>query len=170
MRKITMSSAAFGAVLHLLGRAGKYLLPQQKNVENFLAGREELCKNGWAQLDFDSSLLPESAFARLIYDISHAEAVLRFNQEAQTIWVLLAPTEMLYIEQNGEEVRLERRKAAFLFPWVREILMPAKNGQLTTQRKEDVRNSTLEDVQAESRERAEMLACHLALFFDKEET
>lgn len=169
MRKIAMSSSAFGAVLHLLGCEGKHLLPRTENVEAFLSGREELCKNGWAQLDFDSSLLPEPAFARLIYDISHAEAALRFVREAQTIWVLLAPTELLYIEQTGEEVYLERRKAAFLFPWVREVLMPAKDGRLTTQRNEDVRNSALEDAQAGSRERAEMLACHLALFFDKEE-
>ena len=167
MKNVTMTPSAFRAVLHLLGCEGKHLLPRLSGAEEFIAGREEICKNGWAELDFDGSLLPRSDFARLIYDLSHAEAALRLELPESTCWMLRAPTEMLYIEQKGETVRLERRKGREFLPWVREVLMPASAGILTTAHAERTHSSELSDTEKESRPRAEVLAKHLALFFGK---
>lgn len=167
MDRISMTASAFGAVLHLLGCEGKHLLPHNKNVETFLVGREELCRNGWAALDFDGSLLPTAPFARLIYDLAHAEAALRLELPESTCWMLRAPTEMLYIEQQGETVWLERRKGVTFMPWVREMLMRTDAGTLTTVLAERSHTSELSDTEKESRPRAEDVAKHLVLFFGK---
>ena len=168
MKKISITSAAFGAVLHLLGCEGKYLLPRNANVETFLQGREEMCRNGWAQLDFDGSLLPEAPFARLLYDISHACAVLRLESGESTCWMVRAPTEMLYIERQGDVFVLERRKGVTFMPWVREVLLPAAEGRLTTQGPDGKKKTaSLAAYAPGSRGRAEELAKHLAMFFGK---
>lgn len=167
MKNVTMTPSAFRAVLHLLGCGGKHLLPCLSGAEDFIAGREVLCQNGWAELDFDGSLLPRSDFSRLIYDFSHAEAALQLELTESTCWMLRAPTEMLYIEQKGETVRLERRKGRDFLPWVREVLMLASAGTLTTAHAEASHTSELSDTEKESRPRAEVLAKHLALFFAK---
>ena len=168
MKTITMTAAAFRAVLHLLGCEGAHLLPRLSGAEDFITGREALCKNGWAELDFDGSLLPRPDFARMIYGIAHAEAALRWEMPDRTIWMLRAPTEMLYIEQAGEQVCMERRKGRSFLPWVQQVLHPATGGTLTTVCGERQRTSDLSETEGESRPRAEVLASHLVLFFGKE--
>lgn len=168
MKNITMTPAAFRAVLHLLGCEEKHLLPRLSEAEEYIAGREVLCKNGWAELDLDGSLLPRPDFARLIYDISHAEAALRWEVPHRTLWMLRAPTEMLYIEQEGGQVRMERRTGRSFLPWVRQVLQPAASGTLTTVFGQQRQRSDLSETEKESRSRAEVLAQHLVLFFGKE--
>ena len=63
MKCATMSEAAFQATLHLLNRSGAHLLPKSahavsKETDTFLLGRDELCLNGWAELDFDGKVAP----------------------------------------------------------------------------------------------------------------
>ena len=169
----SVSRDAFQAALHLLGKENSPFLPQPfysagRGADTFLAGRNELCEMGLAELDFDGRISPTPAFARLLYDITHAEAAIKLEQPDRICWYLLAPTEMLYVEQEGDRVRLERRRAVSLLPWVREILLPAQAGTLTTQRGERLRKTELTPSSAGEEPRAKELTGHLAVFFGKE--
>ena len=119
-------------------------------------------------MDFDGKILPSPEFSRLIYDISHAEAALRLTQRDKTQWYLLAPTEMLFVEQREDSFCLERRKGTTLLPWVRENLLPAQEGTLASRRGERSLLSELDAVRAGSKFRAQELADHLAVYFGKE--
>lgn len=169
----SMSRNAFQAVLHLLGTESPTFLPRpvysaDRGADTFLAGRNELCEMDLAELDFDGHITPSPGFARLLYDITHAEAAIRLEQPDRICWYLLAPTEMLYVEQEGDRVQLERRRAVSLLPWVRETLLPAQKGTLTTQRAGQNKQLALELQRAGNEARAQELAQHLALFFGKE--
>lgn len=173
MKTCTMSRPAFLATLHLLQCSGAFLLPQARysadtGAAAFLAGREELCQNGWAELDFDGSLCSDRAFARLTYDITHAQAVMRLTLAESTQWCLLAPTELLLIEQNGDRFQLERRKSSTLVPWLRETALAVPHGELTTLREQKSRSAALDVYAPGSEARAREIVEHLAVFFAKE--
>ena len=169
----SMSRNAFQATLHLLGADGARYLPgpvysADRGADTFLAGRNELCQMNLVELDFDGRISPTPSFARLLYDITHAEAAIKLEQPDRIRWYLLAPTEMLYVEQEGYCVRLERRRAVSLLPWVRETLLPAQGGWLTTQRGERIRKTELTPSSAGEELRAKELTGHLAVFFGRE--
>lgn len=174
MKCAAMSEMAFQATLHLLNRSGAYLLPKSthavdKETDAFLLGRDELCTRGWAELDFDGKVIPSKEYARLIYDIAHAEASLRLESPDQAQWYLLAPTEMLFIEQAGDSFRLERRKGQTLMPWLRENALAVVEGTLTTLRSDQTRNALLGQFEPDSQSRATEIVKHLSLFFGREE-
>ena len=169
----SMSRNAFQAALHLLGADGSRYLPgpvysADRGADAFLSGRNELCEMDLAELDFDGRISPTPAFARLLYDITHAEAAIKLEQPDRICWYLLAPAEMLYVEQEGDRIRLERRRAVSLLPWVRETLLPARAGMLTTQRGERIRKTELTPSSVGEELRAKELTGHLAVFFGKE--
>jgi hypothetical protein len=173
MKQISMSLTALQSALHLLNCSGTCLLPQpgytaDESAEAFLRGRDELCENGWAELDFDGKVSSSREFARLTYDIVYAEAAMRLELPDKTQWYLRAPTEMLFIEQKHESMFLERRSGRSLLPWIRETVLTAVAGTLTTLRMEKTRQILLEQSQEGSQERAQELVKHLALFFGKE--
>ena len=114
------------------------------------------------------SINPSPIFARLLYDIVRAEAVIKLQQSDRIFWYLLAPTEMLFVEQVGEQVQLERRKATSLLPWIRQILLPAQTGTLTTQRGDRILKTEWICSEAGGENRARELTGHLAVFFGKE--
>lgn len=170
MTVLTMSTAAFGATLHLLGCEGRCLLPRNENAETFLAGREELCRNGWAELDFDGSLLPDPVFARRICGLKGCTAAMQLVQDGKTCWLLYTPVEGLLIEQVGETVRLQQLRNNDALQWMRDVVLPAAEGRLITQGPDGKKKSTsLAAYAAGSRQRAEQLARHLCLFYGKEE-
>ena len=167
MRQISMSRTAFEAVLHLLRCGGKNLLPKaERGVDMFLRGRDELCQSGWCELDFDGSLMPEPDFMRMIYALAHPSAVVRLEQTGKTQWVLYTPVELLFVTQTGESVCLARNSKKTLLPWMRESVMSARDGCLTTRRDGTQRRTELS---GSDPKRAEELAGHLCLFYGKEE-
>lgn len=174
MKQISMSLTALQSALHLLNCPGACLLPQpvytaDEGAAAFLRGRDELCENGWVALDFDGKVSSSREFARLTYDIVYAAAAMRLELPDKTQWYLRGPTEMLFIEQKQESVYLERRGGRTLMPWLRETVLTAVTGTLTTLRMEKTRQILLEQSAEGSRERAQELVKHLALFFGKEE-
>lgn len=173
MKYIAMSRTAMRATLHLIDRSGACLLPRAdygagRGADDFLAGREELCRNSWAELDFDGKIAPSPEFARLIYDIAWAEAAMRLELPGKTQWYLLAPVEMLFLELEGELFRLERRPGKTLMPWVRQTLLAATKGSLTTQRNGRRRQTDLFRTKPGGEERAQELVQHLRMYFGKE--
>lgn len=173
MKQFAMSRAALRATLHLMDRSGTCLLPDVDygggtGADDFLVGREELCRKGWAELDFDGKLVPSPEYARLIYDIAWAQATMRLELPKTIQWYLLAPTEMLFLELEGEQFRLERRAGKTLIPWMRQTLLPAVEGILTTQRKRQQRQSDLSGTKPGGEERIRELTQHLGTYFGQE--
>lgn len=174
MKSVSLSGAAFQSTLHLLKRSGAHLLPKGNPVaaqetDAFLTGRDELCRQGWAELDFDGKITPSRDYARLIYGIAHAEASMRLELTCGTQWYLLAPTEMLFVEQTGDTFRLERRKGQTLMPWLRKTALTVERGTLTTLRGRQTRSALLGQFDPGSGNRATELVKHLSLFFGREE-
>lgn len=174
MQKITMSMEAFEATLQLLGCSGKHLLPDisatgAEQTDAFLCGREELCKNGWAEMDFDGKISPSREFARLIYATSHDQGVIYLELPEKNQWCLRTPVEMLWIQQEKKTVTLERQGGRAFLPWIRETVLPAPEGTITTLQKEEIRKASLAQFPASSELRARELVRHLSLFFGKEE-
>ncbi len=173
MQKITMSLDAFEATLQLLGCAGKHLLPGMsatgaEQTDSFLRGREELCINGWAEMDFDGKVSPSREFARLIYAISHAQGAICLELPEKTQWYLRTPVEMLKIQQEKNMITLERQGGRVFLPWIRETVLPAPEGTITTLQKEQICKTSLSEFPASSELRGRELVKHLSLFFGKE--
>lgn len=173
MEQIRMSQTAFQAALHLLNCAGKTLLPQERYVADrgadaFLVGRDELCRRGWVELDFDGSLLPAQPFIRMVYGLSHIVGAVRLEQKGCTQWYLRTPVELLFLERRADDVLLERRRGSTVMRWMRDEVLLVQDGCLTTQSEDKQLRTELSGSEAGGRSRAEELAKHLCLFFGTE--
>ena len=170
---ITMSEKAFGALMELYGCSGTHQLPKNPDKGNeamkkFLAGREELCEKGWAELDFDGSLHPTAWFARMTYTLPRCTASMCFQVDDIREWYLRGPIELLHIEQSAEGYILSRCGTDELVAWVKRTLYQAEVGCLITE--QGVEKLETEFVMNEKgqKSRSDELVKHMCMYFEKE--
>jgi len=172
-KTITMSEDAFLSMLELLHCAGKYQFPKypdagNESMQKFLKGRDELCENGWAELDFDGKICPTAWFARVIFPLVHTCSVMSFMADAHCEWFFQGPMEQLHITRKEGVYTLTQCGTDELFAWLKDTLYKAETGVLTTYYKERVESLELTEDTLQTKQRADQLARHMCIYFEKE--
>ena len=170
---ITMNENAFIAMTELLNCAGKYQLPKyseanKESMQKFLKGREELCEKGWAELDFDGKICPTAWFARVIFALSHARSVMCFTAEGHQEWFFQGPKEQLHVTPKDDIYTLTQCGTDELFAWLKGTLYEAETGILTTYCKGHTEISEFSKTVQKTKQRADQLARHMCMYFEKE--
>ena len=170
---ITMSEEAFFAMLELLGCAGKYQLPKYEENSNeamqkFIRGRDELCLKGWAELDFDGGIYPTAWFSRMIYTIPRVESGMFFQNDTACQWFLRGPIEQLHIQKEDSSYTLTQCGTNELVTWLKKDLYATEQGVLTTRCKDKEEKTNLTQTTQSTKKRAEILARHMCIYFEKE--
>jgi len=168
-RKISLSEDAFVAALTLMDLGGKYDLPKgfgqgNDEMQKFLLGRDELCQKGFAELDFDGSINPARDFMRTIYALPRATSYMRFEDE----WFLRGPIELLHIYKEDGSYVLAQCSTDELVEWIKNNLYKRTSGSLVTVAKGKRREADLLCTEPGQDERANILAEHLCMFYEKE--
>lgn len=183
-KTIIMSRDAFMALLTLYQCGGKHLLPEgfktgNEAMRQFLKGRQELCENGLAELDFDGKVYPTREFARFSYTIPRTLSVMHFQhgascQETQSKfcvqeWYLRGPIELMRITETDEGFTLTISSVDDLLTWVKENLYATScEGRLHTQSRQGSLEAELSMTKPGRKERVHILAGHMCLYFEKE--
>ena len=167
MSRIVLSENGFLQLLKTSGYAGSWLLPESadRSAGAFLKAREEWRRLSLAELDFDGKLHPSRPLARLLYDIAHAEAALRYQNEEICVHYLRGPVDLLRIGavQDGNRV-LEFCRPGTVLWLVKERILPEGRGSLVTLGRRDD-SGRLETELSASPDLPEILTAHLNLFY-----
>lgn len=167
MSRIVLSENGFLQLLKTSGYAGNWLLPESADCSAgaFLKAREEWRRLGLAELDFDGKLHPSRPLARLIYNIAHAEAALRYQNEEICVHYLRGPVDLLRIGavQDGNRV-LELCRPGTVLWLVKEKLLPEGKGSLVTLGRRDD-SGRLETELSAASDLPGVLTAHLNLFY-----
>ena len=134
---IRMSEPALVQMTGMLGLKGKWLLPEgEGGAKNFLKARKEWEEAGLARLDFDGELHLEPRMARLIYNMTHAQAAALYEDEEQKVLLLKGPVDVLLLEYIREEESWELALRPFheTAEWLRSLAEISSPGRLLTLR------------------------------------
>jgi hypothetical protein len=170
---ITMSENAFLSMLELLNCAGKYQFPKYPETSNevmqqFLKGREELCENGWAELDFDGKICPTAWFARMIFALTNVRSSMSYMKDEHCEWFFQGPMEQLHITRKESIYTLTQCGTDELLVWLKDTLYKAERGVLTTYYKDREESLELTKATEGTKQRADQLARHMCIYFEKE--
>lgn len=134
---IRMSESALVQMTGMLGLKGKWLLPEgEGGAKNFLKARKEWEEAGLARLDFDGELHLEPRMARLIYNMTHAQAAALYEDGEQKVLLLKGPVDVLLLEYIREEESWELALRPFheTAEWLRSLAEVSSPGRLLTLR------------------------------------
>lgn len=98
----------------------KYTAPQEDPARAYVEARQFWLDNGWVEMDLDGSIRPSPQMARLLYIISHREAVLCWEQEGKREYFVKGPVDMLQVVEKQGEVTLIQRNNSYLPKRMRE--------------------------------------------------
>lgn len=174
MKQLSMSIQAFDTTMQLLGGTGQWLLPAfvRKNgqgSEAYLSGRDELCRSGWAELDFDGKLHPTREFSRMIFSLTHLRGLLRLELEEETCWYLRSTVEMMVLSCREDRITLDRCRAGTGVAALQDALLHTAAGHVTTQNRGEIHETQLEETPCDSDARRAYTETQLQIFFGEGE-
>ena len=106
-------------------------------AEEYGKARDMWLQQGWAELDFDGTLRVFQDFGRLQYDLTHMDAVLRWERPSATEYFIKGPVDLLHAVEAGGTVRLAREKNVFLLRYLRQGDDKKLEGTLAVKRMSD---------------------------------
>lgn len=168
--EITMSDPALSQLAGMMKLRGKWFLPEQAGgPDEFIRARKEWEERGLARLDFDGSLHPSPRFARMLYNLTHTDRALLYENGEEKTLFLKGPVDILMLKRReGErEWKLALRPFHEVSRWILELADRSFSGRILflgeAGREPDCR--VLDPEGKENRERREFLGNCLQTFY-----
>lgn len=164
-----MSNTALLQMLDLLALPERLILPcAPGTAADFLKARSEWEQAGFVEPDFDGSLRPKPRFARMLYNLTHVQSVLRLCCGQRTVLYVRGPVDLLRMStEDGGSWKLALCPLAQVRRRCGTQWLTAEAGELTTQRSGEPSplHTDLAQTQPASEERLGVLREHLFRFY-----
>lgn len=166
------STKEFVSMLAMYKLAGTWLLPDWMKkyaltADEYLDVRDRWEREDMVILDFDGLLHPTRKLARMMYNVKHGRSVMKFEDCNKTIYYVLGPVDILYLENAGEIWFMKLCTAGECQRFVKEKLEKETTGCLTTMTLDDVGEPTKKMWQLDGSEAQEAaLREHIKLFYE----
>lgn len=165
---IVLSDRGLCQTVQTLQLPERLLLPDQAGTAaDFLQARQEWEEAGLAELDFDGTLHPQPRFARMLYNLTHIQSMLRLRREGETVLYVRGPVDLLRLCRKTEgEWKLALRPLAEALVSLQQAWADGRKWEISTQSPgEEAPFCELLDPGAPEEERRAVVCRHLSRFF-----
>lgn len=100
----------------------KHAVPREDAAQAYVKARQLWLDNSWAEMDLDGSIRLSLPLARLLYIISHREAVLLWEREDRREYFVKSPADVLQVVEEQGEITLIQRSSPYAAKRIRAEL------------------------------------------------